>query len=257
MKKRKISIGIFSVLSAISLFATNNNVSYLAVAPETTVNSVPEKVEKDIKGYVAGGETVYNIEIYWNKDMTFVYDKGKYNPTTGQIESSMAESGTAGAVTVDYVEKGGVVGKANQWYGFDGINNRIVVLNKSNTDVYTKFSVNKKVDTPAGDTVAFKLYEGDKDKMELEETSPGSKIYLPKSFNDVKDRTNRFGTETELGNAAVRIEKTPGDGTANCQKVFLGISGSPSDGLANDKASAAAIGTITVNISDSDATISS
>lgn len=242
-KKQLFKI-LFSVLTAIflpSLYSFNSVDRYMAAGENI---SLPGETENNIKGYSAGGATVYNVEFYWTKDMTFVYDRGKYNPSSGKIESTIPDTSENGGITSGQVEKEGSPGEINKWYGFDGLNNRVIVLNKSNADISAKFSSSSDP-SYAGNDVALTLYDG-----KVQQTTINESTALPDSFNDDEDIINRFGNNTKLAaDNKITLSGAPGNGSAEYKKVFLNVSGKPSDGLSDSESNASTIGTITVTIS--------
>lgn len=174
-----------------------------------------------VTGYATEINQEYKVEIFWVADMTFVFDRGKYNPNNGTLER---------AATVTGAELGSEEGYVNCWYGFDGIRNRVIVLNRSNMDIYAKYAseIDKNI---CGDNVYSQLYDYANNGAYLVEISQeGENIGYPENFDDENDKQNRFGNKVALDSETEKLIKASlADGTMYANKVFLNITGTPVD----------------------------
>lgn len=168
-----------------------------------------------VTGYTTEINQEYKVDIFWAADMTFVFDRGKYNSNDGTLTR---------ASSVDGAEFDSDDGNVNCWYGFDGIRNRIIVLNRSNMDIYAKYASEIYKNT-CGDNVSSQLYGYDNNSdYNLAIESSG----YPSDFDDDNDKLNRFGNKETLNSEEKQIIKaSPANGTMYANKVFLNITGTP------------------------------
>ena len=172
-----------------------------------------------VTGYATEINQEYKVEIFWAADMTFVFDRGKFNPNDGTLDR---------ASTVEGAEMNYNKGDINCWYGFDGIRNRIIVLNRSNMDIYAKYA-SEIYDNICGGDVKSQLYDyanNDNYKVVISQIIEG--LGYPENFNDENDKQYRFGNQVALDSEKL-IKASPADGTMYANKVFLNITGTPID----------------------------
>ena len=93
----------------------------------------------NVRGFTVGGNTVYGADVYWEDNMVFVFDRGILNENEpGSLVSFFGEDGE---ITKDMVEKGATSGEVGKWYGFDGVRNRILILNRSNANIVATYNL--------------------------------------------------------------------------------------------------------------------
>ncbi len=190
-----------------------------------------------ITGYATEIDQKFDFSIYW-KDMTFVFDRGKYDVTTGNLVR---------ASDIQGAQKGRNDGEINCWYGFYDDINSVLVLNRSNIDIYVKYT--SEIDTNVcGENVKSELYDCPEFKVELDSNGD------PKIVDDGTNGS-RFGTgETPLEpDTEKTITASPADGTMYVSKVFLNITGAPKDDFTTSITDKAEMGTITINLSQNSA----
>lgn len=228
----------------------------LAGRAETTI-TVHNGNSHLVTGYATEINQEYKVEIFWAADMTFVFDRGKYNPNDGTLDRA---SSVAGA------EMNSEEGHINCWYGFDGIRNRIVVLNRSNMDIYAKYA-SEIYENICGGNVKSQLYDyANNDNYNLTIEDSG----YPSSFDDNNyndnDELNRFGNYNELEpkelepGSEKKIKASPADGKMYANKVFLNITGTPSNGfqkyeVVDGKIKTANMGHITITLNKTSSNI--
>ncbi len=185
-----------------------------------------------VTGYSVGSADVYSVDIYWF-DMVFVFDRGKYNPNDGTLTR---------ASEVEGPELGAIDGNINCWYGFNGENNKVIVLNRSNRDIEAKYKSDIYSDV-CGTNVKSELYDYfDNDNYIVNIVQSGEdKGWADDDFVDEYDYENRFGEgdTNEDGkidkpilldpNTKKIIKASPADGTMYANKVFINITGTPID----------------------------
>ena len=150
----------------------------LSVADAPVDNS-----QDQIRGYQTELLNTYAIDVYFDATAVYCYNRGEYNPTTEKYEvkqgtekyNNYAEKGitATGAVgsevyDVTRTDDNGTDGKGNKfsgrWFGFDGTQNLIVVVNRSTAGVKCKTtsSVNSDIfkGNEAGNQGAIELFKG-------------------------------------------------------------------------------------------------
>ena len=190
-----------------------------------------------ITGYATEIDQKFDFSIYW-QDMTFVFDRGKYDSSSFNVVRASEVPG---------VEKDGTDGEINRWYGFYNDINSVLVLNRSNIDIYVKYTSEVDKDV-CGENVKSELYDCPEFNVELDSNGD------PKSCDDGTNGS-RFGTgETPLEPDTEKIiTASPADGTMYVSKVFLNITGAPKDDFTTSITDKADMGTITINLSQNSA----
>ena len=144
MKKNFKRITSF-VLSAMMLGGAS---SIMTNAASTTIESVTEGSNTAgpylVKGYSTGGGKSYYIDVYFDNAAIYCYNKGVYDPTDSKYYVTEGQN-----IDNKYLEKGksftGAEGEkkievtgSGAWFGFDGTQNLITVVNRSNAAVDCK-----------------------------------------------------------------------------------------------------------------------
>lgn len=247
--------------AALTIFA----VSSFGTPTKALVN-VPGNDEGNIIGYTAGGTVTYSVDVFWLEDLTFIFDNGRYNKSSGELESSLtATSENESEITQNMVEKNATAGAIKKWYGFDGIRNRVIVLNRSNADITAQYTTTTNSESFVGDNVtALELYDyapnndvngysltiAQEDILE-DPADPESVLTdagYPSDLNDEVDLINRFGNNEKLteANNTKTLKAAPGNGTMYANKVFLNITGTPVNAFSRDYTNPGSLGTITI-----------
>lgn len=174
-----------------------------------------------VTGYATEINQEYKVDIFWASDMTFVFDRGKYNSKYGTLSR---------ASSVEGAEMDSENGDINCWYGFDGIKNRVIVLNRSNMDICAKYA-SEVYENVCGENVKLQLYDYAKnDNYNVEISQQIENVGYPEDFDEANDREYRFGSGEKLDSETEKIIKaSPADGTMYANKVFLNITGTPID----------------------------
>lgn len=213
-----------------------------------------------VKGYATEVTTTYDVDIYWADQIVFVFDRGIHNSSTGSLDCTFpaADTENTGIITSSMVEKDAQAGDVNKWYGFNGISNRIIVLNRSNAPIKSSYAATTNQENEeVKDKVTLQLYGHDKNKnnetdnlrFTIQQNSNNANYGIPVDFFDTDDKIHRFGNNQEITSEI--IPGAPLDGTMYGNKIFLNITGTPGDNFPteySDSDPKCKIGTITITI---------
>ena len=195
-----------------------------------------------ITGFQAGGESVYSVELLWS-NMVFYYDKGKYNFTSGNMTPYYTNiDAELGSNTT--INPQADANKVGLWHGFDGSNNRIILINRSNQDLYTRYATTENTDN-VGSNVDLQLLSGSiitpnsYQNVVKDPDNPNSGKYYPECLvNDTdQDKDTIFGTQSSAESSAYKIPSVQfsngsGAGKMSYQNIYINITGRPSDDFA-------------------------
>lgn len=224
---------------------------------EAETITVQNGFSHSVTGYATDLAAVYAADIYWH-DMVFVFDRGKYDYDSGKLVRASDVKGP---------EKGRNKGDINCWYGFDGDINRIIVLNRSNRNLAATYASEIYSNVYDDDKVVSTLYDYDDNNsdggyvIEIEQDINNENYGYPKNFysDDIDpfgdDSVNRFGNGKSLESKTKTIRASQADGKMYANKVFLNITGTPSDTFQkyeldeNNEPISAKMGCITITLS--------
>lgn len=197
----------------------------------------------NVSGFQVGGESVYAVELLWS-NMVFYYDKGKYNFTSGRLtphyENNDAELGSNTSVNPQADPN-----RVGVWHGFDGSNNRIILINRSNQNLYTRYATTENRNN-VGNNVDLQLLSGsiitsnDYQNVVRDPDNPTSGKFYPDCLvNDTdKDKNLIFGSRASAETSAYTIPAVQfpnnggGTGKMSYQNIYINITGRPSDNFA-------------------------
>lgn len=114
---------------------------------------------KTVTGYQTDLAVGYAANITWG-DMLFVYDRGTYDPSNGNLIGSFQDG--SGNARED-IEINGDRTQAGFWYGFNGTNNAVKIENLSTENV--KLTATPEVTSANKGEVKFSLYAENSDDM--------------------------------------------------------------------------------------------
>lgn len=152
---------------------TNTVDMTLAEDADLGVNNANEQ----IKGYQTDLLNTYAIDVYFDDSAVYCYNRGTYNPDTAKYE---VEQGDTDSKSDNYAEKDFSATKVNEkniydvtldaekklsgkWFGFDGSQNLIVIVNRSNAGIKCKTtsSVDDNVFDTATSNAKISLFKGE------------------------------------------------------------------------------------------------
>lgn len=199
-----------------------------------------ESKSNNIKGWQTPESKNYQVNIIWG-DMEFVYDKGKYNSVSGNIEKASTKSG---------VEAGATDNDINKWYGFDGTNNKITIQNISTG----KVKATALTSVSEGETnIHIQTYFKDGEQWndaELESAVPSD---LEVS-HDSGYKMKTYGENKKINSTldAAKFDENGQITNISSREFFFNITGKPQDGFSSNEApdSMSTIGKITINFQE-------
>lgn len=208
----------------------------------------------DIKAWQTSLEDYYQVRVTWGQ-MTFVYDKGKYDSNSMEIKRKTTDEEYSG------VEAGADDGMPNKWYGFDGTNNKVKIENLSTVPINSTAVVSSDITADIIGETSVQLYfksgapEGSLDSKWLcnSEVSriPSNLEKVSHATEGEKMRTfgKGEGLFCEIPGKAFKEDGTESDpsNAANSGEFFLNITGQPGDNFSSNNSSLDTIGKITVN----------
>ena len=231
--------------------------------------------ECTVRGYATEIDKVYEVDIYWTGNMTFVFDRGVHNSTTGELDCTFPspDTTTSGTYNPDVitntsVEKSKNPGDVNSWYGFDGIRNQIIVLNRSNAAIKASYAVSKNTSNNEVEKVSLTLYDHENNinneeknlLFNIDQDQTSENYGKPTNRYDTDDLQQRFGNNSPISSTDPDIQcsgeskiipGSPLTGSLYGNKVFLNISGTPGENFPteiSDSEDKCNIGTITITL---------
>lgn len=197
----------------------------------------------DIFGVTVGGKSDYAVEILWSSSLVFYYDKGKHDFTSGSlipyytnIDAELSNNAT--------INPQADANKVGLWHGFDGSNNRLIVINRSNQDLYARYATTENTSN-VGDNVDLQLLSGSiinagsYQNIVKDPDNPDSGKFYPECLvNDTdQDKDTIFGSRSSAENSvykipAVQFTSNNGPGKMSYQNIYINITGKPSDNFA-------------------------
>lgn len=137
-KMKKItSFALSAMMAAGGMSSLITNAAPNGTITDVTTNNTQSAT---IKGYTIGGEgyPVYSIDVYFDAAAKYCYNKGTYN--SADQKYYVNENPTIGSPELGTTFTGGKIdlgtdGTSGKWLGFDGTQNLITVVNKSNAAV--------------------------------------------------------------------------------------------------------------------------
>ena len=196
----------------------------------------------NVSGFQAGGKSVYAVEFLWS-NMVFYYDKGKFNFTSGKFTPYYTNTDAEydGNTTINPQADADRVGL---WHGLDGLNNLIILINRSNQNLYTRYATTENTSN-VGNNVDLQLLAGsvidssDYQNVVRDPDNPKSGKFYPDCLvNDTdKDKDTIFGSGSSAEISAymipaVQFPNGGGTGKMSYQNLYINITGRPSDHFA-------------------------
>lgn len=205
---------------------------------------------KTVTGYQTDLAVGYAANITWG-DMLFVYDRGTYDPATGELVGSFQnaeENANVGNNTTQRtdIEINGDREQPGFWYGFDGINNAVKIENLSTENV--KLTATPEVTSENKGDVKFSLYvSSDANSWDVTsnvDSSSGGVRHDIVSIYDLDngtwktgDATSGTGVPSDASISRIFAARTFNyDGSENATDsdvIYLNITGRPDDSFMN------------------------
>lgn len=205
---------------------------------------------KTVTGYQTDLAVGYAANITWG-DMLFVYDRGTYDPSNGNLIGSFQDDSENPRLDI---EINGDRLQAGFWYGFNGTNNAVKVENLSTENV--KLTATPEVTSANKGEVKFSLYTENSDDMWSGLTDVYSGVNHDVYSGDSDGGKWGQGTTDGAISRTFAARTFNDDGSENATDsdvIYLNITGTPSStfrdytGYTNEGNKGEDLGTITLN----------
>ena len=241
-KKRKNKV-VSLLISALFSVGLCSPFCFADAGTEDKIINGEDSSNINVSGFQTGGESVYSVELLWS-DMVFYYDKGKYNFTSGRLTPHYTNT-DAEISNNTSINSEADVNRVGLWHGFDGSNNRIILINRSNQDLYTRYATTENTSN-VGNNVDLQLLSGsiidsnDYQNVVRDPDNPTSGKFYPECLvNDTdQDKDTIFGSGSSAETSAytipaVQFSNGGGTGKMSYQNIYINITGKPSDTFAH------------------------
>ena len=239
-RKNKVVSLLISALFSVSLCSSP---CFANAGSEDKFINGEDSSNINVSGFQTGGESVYSVELLWS-DMVFYYDKGKYNFTSGRLTPHYTNT-DAEISNNTSINSEADANRVGLWHGFDGSNNRIILINRSNQDLYTRYATTENTSN-VGNNVDLQLLSGsiidsnDYQNVVRDPDNPTSGKFYPECLvNDTdQDKDTIFGSGSSAETSAytipaVKFPNGGGTGKMSYQNIYINITGKPSDTFAH------------------------
>lgn len=233
----------FLLITALVSAGVYSGLCFASSGSEYKVFTEEDSSKISIKGTRTGEKSVLSAEFLWTLERDFYYDDGQFNFIYGNmIPSNTNSDAELGSNTT--INSEADPNKVGIWHGFDGINNRIILINRSNQDLYTKYNTTENTDN-VGNNVDLQLLSGSiitpdsYQNVVKDPDNPNSGKFYPECLvNDTdQDKDTIFGTQSSAESSAYKIPAVQfsngsGAGKMSYQNIYINITGKPSDDFA-------------------------